>query len=96
MSDPFKVLGLAPDADETAIRQRYLQLVREHPPDRDAQRFAEVRAAYDQLRDPLVSLEKRLFSTTSAETFGELLADVRKLDSQRRVPTKLLLSLGEP
>ena len=37
IDDPYVVLGIGPEADEKQIRQRYLQLVREHPPERDPQ-----------------------------------------------------------
>ena len=56
MNDPYETLGLPQHAAEAEIRSRYLQLVREFPPDR-AERFAEIRAAYDALRDPVRLLE---------------------------------------
>ena len=34
MVDPYEALGLSPQADEKEIRERYLELVREFPPDR--------------------------------------------------------------
>ena len=61
MSDPYEVLGLADDADEAEIRRRYLELVRQSPPDREPERFAAVRAAYDEVRDPVRRLEAQLF-----------------------------------
>ncbi|MEQ8787730.1 MAG: J domain-containing protein [Pirellulaceae bacterium] len=93
-SDPYKVLGLGHDADSDLIRSRYLQLVREHPPEREPQRFGEIRAAYEQLRDPIESMTRRLFSTTSSVTFEELRATQRRDIRQQRLPTDLLLSLG--
>ena len=45
MNDPYVQLGLPPSADETEIRRRYLELVRQFPPDRAPERFAEIRAA---------------------------------------------------
>ena len=62
MSDPYRVLGLTPDAGETEIRQRYLELVRAFPPDRAPERFAAVHAAYAALRDPANRLNAQLFS----------------------------------
>ena len=35
MSDPYEVLGLPRTADEAETRPRYLELVRQFPPDRD-------------------------------------------------------------
>ena len=52
MNDPYEIFELTPDAGETEIRQRYLELVRQFPPDQAPERFAAVHAAYAALRDP--------------------------------------------
>ena len=96
MIDPYEVLGVSADATEEQIRQRYLALVREFPPEQEPKRFAEIRDAYDQLRDPVVSLERRLFNLTAVDTFDTLLAAERQRQRARRLPTPVLLSLGEP
>ena len=90
MNDPFNVLELTPTAAPAEIRRRYLELVRRHPPEREPKRFAEIRAAYDALADPLESLKRRLFDTKT-ETPEEIL---RSLESTQRIPTDLLLSLA--
>lgn len=59
-SDPFKILGLPGDADEPQIRARYLELVRQFPPERDPARFQEIRAAFEAAKDPLVMAKKLL------------------------------------
>jgi curved DNA-binding protein CbpA len=46
------LLGVTADADEKTLREAYLQKVREHPPDRDPERFEQIRDAYEHLRDP--------------------------------------------
>ena len=52
----LKVLGLAPDADRTALRKRYSELVRTYHPDRNGgdrsheAMLQKVIAAYQQLR----------------------------------------------
>jgi curved DNA-binding protein CbpA len=66
MRDPFTVLGVADDADDAEIRQRYLTLVREFPPDRAPERFQELRAAYDALSDERKRLETKLLQTNEA------------------------------
>lgn len=58
--DPYKVLGVPPDASDAAIKKRWRELAREHHPDRAAgddadrltRRMARINAAYDVLRDP--------------------------------------------
>lgn len=55
--NPYQVLGLAVDASVEVVRQRYLELVKRHPPDRDAERFAEIHRAYKMASDPLIQAE---------------------------------------
>lgn len=95
MTDPYAVLGLDPDADEAAIRRRYLELVREYPPERAPERFAEIRNAYDKLRDPLKQLEKRLFDLRTEDSLNDIRADVVKRMRSTRIPTRALLDLAE-
>ena len=66
MRDPFTVLGVAEDAGDAEIRQRYLALVRDFPPDRAPDRFREYRAAYDALIDERKRLETKLLHTNEA------------------------------
>ena len=46
------LLGVSSGADDKALREAYLQKVRDHPPDRDPERFEQIRDAYEPLRDP--------------------------------------------
>ena len=52
MRDPYSVLGLARQASEEDIKRAYFQLVRQFPPEREPEKFREIRTAYEQLRDP--------------------------------------------
>jgi curved DNA-binding protein CbpA len=56
--DPFTVLGVS--ADDAAIKQRYLALVRACPPDRAPDRFQEIRQAYEALCTKRRRLEVQL------------------------------------
>ena len=60
INDPFAALDLPEDADDDAIQKRYLALVRRHSPERDPERFAELRAAYERIRDRRDRLRLRL------------------------------------
>jgi len=66
MRDPFSVLGVDEMAGDAEIRQRYLALVRAHPPDREPERFQEYRAAYEALSDERKRLETTLLGTNEA------------------------------
>ncbi len=49
MSNPYHLLGIDRNADDAAIRAAYLRAVQLCPPDRDAERFAALRRAFDAL-----------------------------------------------
>ena len=40
MNDPYAELGLPTDATDEQIRRRYLELVRQNPPEQNPERFA--------------------------------------------------------
>lgn len=95
MIDPYTVLGLPHDADADTIRRRYLELVRENPPERAPQKFSEIREAYDHLRDPVVSLESRIFSVELSQTLEDLCEQSRYDVRQKRIATDILYSLAK-
>ncbi len=95
MADPYEVLGLDRAADETEIRRRYLELVREFPPDRAPERFAEVRAAYDEARDPMRLLEFRIFEMDKRDSLDAFRKDLRERVRGTAAPLKTLLTLAE-
>lgn len=52
--DPFLILGLPREAGEAEIRARYLELVKQFPPDTAPDKFREIRAAFEAAKDPLM------------------------------------------
>jgi curved DNA-binding protein CbpA len=96
MVDPYDTLGVSPQASEKEIRDRYLALVREFPPDRDPDRFASIRAAYEQLRDPAVRLRSLLFGVGKEDSIPAMIGEVLNHFRSARIPTKTLLALARP
>lgn len=92
-TNPFEVLGLSLDADEDTVRARYLELVRQYPPDRDPAMFTKIRQAYEGASDPIV-MARRLIDAAQADPkpWSELL-DEQALRPPR-LPPEVLLSLG--
>ncbi len=48
---PYEVLGVIEEASDEQIRKSYLEKVRQSPPERDPDRFKEIRRAYEVLKD---------------------------------------------
>lgn len=94
MNDPYEILGVDNQADEPAIRQRYLELVRQNPPEREPERFAAIRDAYDQLRDPAKRMHSRLFGL-GHDSLDAIKSELLKRMRAARISTDTLLSLTE-
>ncbi|MGP0063466.1 MAG: J domain-containing protein [Isosphaeraceae bacterium] len=96
MSDPYETLGLTPDAGEVEIRRRYLELVRQFPPDRAPERFTAIHAAYEALRDPARRLQAQIFECeTTVDSVETLAADLRRRLRDARLPVATLLNLAD-
>ena len=58
VSDPYKVLGLSPDATDEEVKAAYRKLAKKYHPDlnpgnqRAADRMNEINAAYEQIKNP--------------------------------------------
>ncbi len=58
INDPYKVLGVSPDASDEDIKRAYRRLAKQYHPDRNpgdaeaARKMQEVNAAYEQIKSP--------------------------------------------
>ena len=95
MIDPYAELGVADDADDAAIRSRYLELVKQFPPDRDPEKFKAIRAAFDALKDRETRLKRRLFSFERPESIGGLIAVVERSTKRPRPGLKALVEMSK-
>jgi curved DNA-binding protein CbpA len=96
MSDPYEVLDLAADSDDETIRRRYLELVRQCPPERSPEKFAAIRQAYESLRDLTTRLRYRLFEAGKKESVEALVQELACRSHRRRVSLQTLLMTVDP
>lgn len=94
-SDPFSVLGVPRGASEAEVRARYLELVKQFPPDQAPDKFREIREAFEAAKDPLV-IARRWIEPPDPDQ--EPPSWEAAIQAQKQVPLKLtvsfLLSLG--
>ena len=90
MANPFDLLGVTETADDDAIKKAYLQRVREHPPERDPDRFQAIRAAYEAVKTRRDRLRYRLFHQETPD-LAELVAAALQPKGSHRRPSEAQL-----
>jgi curved DNA-binding protein CbpA len=95
MNDPYHVLGVPDDADDETIRRRYLELVREFPPELSPEKFAAVRAAYERLKDLDARVRHRLFEQGKRDGIDELIEELACRTPRRRFGLQALLQMHQ-
>ncbi len=60
-SDPYQVLGLSSTATQVEIKRAYFSLIRQYPPETEAEKFKIVRGAYEKLKDTRRRVETDIF-----------------------------------
>lgn len=94
MIDAYEVLNLPADSDDEAIRRRYLELVRQFPPEHHPQKFAQVRAAYEQLKDLNTRLRFRLFEAGKKESLDAILEELTCRSPRHRMSLSKMLKIS--
>lgn len=90
--DPHSILGVKLDASPDDVRKSYLNLVRQFPPDRDADKFREIHTAYQMLSDPLMQAEALLTPHLDRPDLSAIISAAEKV--RPRLPKLVLLALG--
>lgn len=75
MIDPYRILDVDPGETDESIRAAYLAAIRESPPERDRERFEQVRRAYEAIADHRRRLAHALFDC-SLPTIDDLASAV--------------------
>ena len=51
MRKDYEILGIEENADERTVKKAYFKLIRTYSPEKDPERFQEIRAAYERLME---------------------------------------------
>ncbi len=92
MLDAYQELGIAAGSDDAAIRRRYLELVRQFPPEQHPEKFAAVRKAYETLKDGDTRLRCRLFDVGRDDAIDKLIEESACRSPRRRLSLADLLA----
>ncbi len=95
----FYILGLPDDADEEAVRRRYLELVRRHPPEKDPELFQRITAAYEAVRTRKQRVREILFQDALSIPVKErlrIMAEPSVLERRRLGLAELVQTLKSP
>ncbi|CAN5385117.1 hypothetical protein BH11PLA2_BH11PLA2_08060 [soil metagenome] len=96
VADPYTVLGVAPDADDAAIRARYLALTREFPPEQHAERFASIRTAYETIKSFDLRVKRRVFPDGQQDSLESIIEEVACRTPRTRITLDSLLATAYP
>lgn len=92
VSEAHEILGVSQQATEEEVRRAYLALVRENPPDRDADKFRQIHEAYKMMSDPLVLARAQLQLAPVPPDLAACIAAAEQ--TYPRLPKLALLALG--
>jgi curved DNA-binding protein CbpA len=90
--DPYILFGLPSHEDlaDDQVRLRYLQLIREFPPEQNPAQFAAIREAYEKIRTVHSRAKYRLFDAGAEETLDQIIEEVDRTMARPR-PTLMQL-----
>jgi curved DNA-binding protein CbpA len=95
-TDPYEVLGVAPSADDAAIRARYLALTQQYSPERQPKEFAAVRAAYDAVKSLDDRVQHRLFPEPEPDAIQAILEELACQTPRPRIALETLIATVMP
>lgn len=65
--NPYKILHIPRDASDVEIKKAYFKKIREFPPEKEPEKFKEIRAAYEQIKSSTSRAEVDLFVVKEVE-----------------------------
>ena len=89
---PHLVLGIAETATAEEARAAYLEAVRQHPPDRESERFHALRRAMHAFCEPLQVAEEMLADRRDTPDLQAVIDEAKQRPP--RLPVQVVLALG--
>ena len=86
------MLGIAETATAEEARAAYLEAVRQHPPDREPERFHALRRAMHAFCEPLQVAEEMLADRRDTPDLQAVIDEAKQRPP--RLPVQVLLALG--
>ena len=71
----YEILGIDENADPKQIKKAYFRLIRIHSPEKDPEKFQQIRAAYDRLTNPQTVTEDAFAFPLPDHSFTKLYTD---------------------
>lgn len=91
MTSPYAILGVSEDANDGTIRRRYLDLIREFPPEHHHEQFARIRRAYEQIQTLDLRAEHQLYHAGREDTIESIIEEASCPTSRPRPTLAQLL-----
>ncbi len=92
MKTPYQILNINPGADDTEIKQAYLQQAKQNPPDHDQEQFQVIHNAYTAIKDQKSRLSHELFSFPSAN-FNQFIDQALKTEHTTSLTAENFIAL---
>ncbi len=84
MENDYRILGVEEGADEKTIKRAYFKLIRTYSPEKEPERFQEIRAAYERLTAEKEDSPYKIDVEMPADPFaGKMLEQIQMLKRQK-------------
>ncbi len=90
MKTAYDILGIEAGADDEAVKQAYLNMIRRYPPERAPEQFESIRKAYEAVKTSQDRAAYYLFATPEIDVAAAL-ASCLPLSAPRRPSADQLL-----
>ncbi|MDR2345902.1 MAG: DnaJ domain-containing protein [Planctomycetaceae bacterium] len=91
----YHTLGISPGSSKAEIRNRYLELVRKFPPEKNPEKFVKIQEAYDNLKDPIGIMYEMLLSLQTSDSMEQIIEELIDELRDERLPTNMIINMGK-